>query len=417
MNNKVYRYAEGLKKMEHNGLVILGCIYNGMNFKMTRECYEILDEFMKSGMTVGELMNAFESEDDSKYFKEILDWLIEYKLIVESNVQEDYVITFELTNRCNLQCKHCCMEAVEVNSCKDPLSTQDWKNIIDKLVGLKINYIILSGGEPMIRPDFFEIAEYAKNTLKVPLQLMSNATLINESNADKLMELFIDFSFSLDGADEESCASIRGKGVFNKVMKSIDLLKKRGMDHFSLSFTKTKLNQDKLDKFFELCDELGAFPMERNFDFVGRATKNDYLLADDVDKQFEAGISEPSEDGHYYPEKMPMCISCGATKYKFVINHEGMIYPCSALLMSEFNMGNLNKVESIADFITERKFMDSEGYRLFEEMHPATSKYCNDCPVKLYCESCVLYSYLMRHRDNFDELCDKRKRDLMIVWN
>lgn len=416
MSSKVYRYPEGIKKMEYNSLVILASIRNGMNFKMTSECFEILDEYIKSGMSEDEFMTAFEDEDDRKYFRELLDILIKYELIVDADKPEKTIFTLEITNRCNLQCKHCCMSALKASDCSDPLTTDDWKAIIDKLEGLDMAYLTITGGEPMVRSDFFEIAEYAKQKLNVPLQLMSNATLINESNVDRIMELFSDFSFSLDGADEESCSQIRGKGVFGKVMKSIELLKARGMKDFSLSFTRTKQNQDKLDKFFNLCEELNAFPMQRNYDYVGRAAENDYLLPDNLDLQFEPAIAPPSADGHYYPENMPVCISCGATTMKFSIGYEGTLYPCAALMMPEFNMGDMKDVDSIAKYILEGGFKKTEGYAYFSEMHPATSKKCEECPVKVYCDSCVLYSYLMKNRENFEALCANKRNGLLAVW-
>ncbi len=417
MNNKTYRYADGMKKIEHNGLVIIASIYNGYNFKMTAECFEILDQFIKDSVNYDEFMAAFENDGDREYFKNIIDTLIRYGLIQDSESESHYLVILELTNRCNLQCKHCCMSAQKIDSCSDPFSTDDWKKIIDKLEGLNIDCLTITGGEPMIRPDFFEISEYAKNKLGVPLQLMSNATLINESNADRLMELFSDFSFSLDGADEESCSKVRGKGVFGKVMKSIELLKSKGMKDFSLSFTRTSQNQDKTDKFFELCEELGAYPMQRNFDFVGRAVENAYLLPDDLDLQFAAAIAEPNEDGHYYPEKMPISIGCGGAHSKFCISYDGILYPCAALMFPEFTMGDITKVDSIADYIKNEEFKSTDGYKFFAEMHPATSEKCADCSVSIYCTTCVLYSYLMKHRDNFEELCDNKKRDLLAVWN
>lgn len=417
MNSKTFRYPQSIKKMEHNGLVILASIRNGMNFKMTKECFDILDEFIRTGITVDEFMAAFEDDEDREYFSHVLEVLDKYGLIIDSDEPEKYIFTLEITNRCNLQCKHCCMSALKANICTDPLTTDDWKKLIDKLDGIDIDYITITGGEPMIRDDFFEISEYAKERLNVPLQLMSNATLINESNVDKLMELFDDFSFSLDGADEESCATIRGKGVFGKAMKSIELLKAKGMDKFSLSFTKTKLNQDKLEKFFDLCKELDAFPMQRNYDYIGRAAENDYLLPDNLDLQFEPAIAAPSPDGHYYPEDMPVCISCSGAAIKFSIGYDGTLYPCAALMIPDFEMGDMKKVDSIAEYISEKHFKDTKGYEYFAEMHPATSKKCAECPVKIYCDSCVLYSYLMKNRDNFDALCANKKKVLMSVWN
>lgn len=415
-NNKI-QYCDYFEMSEYNGLVIIANTNNGMNFKMTKECFEILDKCIKSNIKLNEFLNSFEDEEDRKYFQRILETIMRYGIVVSGTIEKSYVPVLELTNRCNLRCNHCCIDAVSYNQ-NDDLSTNDWKKIIDKLVGMNLQFITITGGEPLVREDFFEIAEYAKLTLGVPMQLMSNATLISEDNANRLLSLFDDFSFSLDGSDEESCAAVRGKGVFHSALRGIEIMKKKGMESFSVSFTKVKQNEKNVDEFIKLVEKLGGKPMIRHYDVIGRAREHLELITEDIDEQFRPAIAEPSDaDGHYYPEKMPMCVCCSAVDNKICITHTGDIYPCQILMYPEFLLCNANEIESIAEFWNNGEQYLTEGYKNFAEVHTAHSSYCKDCAVKLFCDSCVLYTYLMKHRDNFEELCNMKRKELMPVWN
>lgn len=414
--NKKIKYCENFKKSEYKELVIIANISNGMNFKMSKECFTLLDDCIKSNKTLSEFLELFEEEEDRKYFEKLLEIIVSYKIVVSETSKKTYVPVLELTNRCNLRCNHCCMEAVSVNK-SDDLSTDEWKGIIDKLVGMDLDYVTMTGGEPLIRKDLFEIAEYAKLKLKVPLQLMSNATMIHADNADRLLDLFDDFSFSLDGADEESCSAVRGRGVFQMALNGIEIMKQKGMEHFSLSFTKVKQNEKYVDSFIRLAEELGAIPMIRNFDVVGRAKEHLELLPKDIDEQFCPVISEPSgPDGHYYPESMPMCVSCTAADNKMCIAHDGSIYPCQILIYPEFLICNAKDIDSIVEFWNNGKQYSTEGYKNFAEVHTAHSSSCKDCPVRLFCDNCILYTYLMKNRDNFEELCKRKREGLMPIW-
>lgn len=308
------------------------------------------------------------------------------------------------------------MDAAPASEDSD-LPTEIWKQIIDKLDGIGITSLMFTGGEPLMRKDFFELAEYAREKLNVPLQLMSNATLITPENADRIAGLFDDYSFSLDGADEESCAAVRGCGVFDRAMRGINLMRDRGIKHFSLSFTEVKQNQHALDKFYKLTAEMGADPVVRNFDVVGRAKEHLELLPDDIDSVFEPTLADyPNGKNYFPPDDMPMCISCGAIRAKFAIGHEGNIYPCISLVQPEFVMGNILETDDFKDFYKNKRYMDSDGFRLFYNMHPAYSSDCAECPVKLFCDSCVQYTYRLKNHPDREKFCDRKRKELMKVW-
>ena len=80
--------------------------------------------------------------------------------------------------------------------------TQEWTGIIDKIVDIEPGGIVLTGGEPLLRKDFFEIIRYLRSKYNGKVALATNATLINDDNVKLLAELIDKFDISIDGVDE-----------------------------------------------------------------------------------------------------------------------------------------------------------------------------------------------------------------------
>ncbi len=420
--DKKLKYCKALSKSEYQDYVILANVLEGQNVKMTRECFEIIDECISKEIMVDKFLDGYE-EDSKKYLIDLFDLLLDRYIVCEENSYAEKEINrlkqidFLITSRCNLKCKHCCVDA-DCEYDEKELSTEQWKSIVDKIVGLEIDSVTISGGEPLMRSDLIEIAKYTNQKLNVKLQLMTNGTLITEENVDDLVNVFDSFSVSLDGADEESCSLIRGQGTFARAMKGIELLKSRGVDKLSISLTKVKQNEDKVDDFKKLAKRLGAFPMVRQFDIVGRAKEFPELIPSDYEKYFAPALNcEIPEGGHFHPDNMPKCTSCSAAHRKFCINSDGNMYPCMVLVLPGFELGNALEVESIKDYVLSGKIYESKGYGVFRGYHPVHSEKCKDCPAKLFCVSCIYQSYVMMNREDMCELCEKKREGLMAVWN
>jgi MoaA/NifB/PqqE/SkfB family radical SAM enzyme len=167
------------------------------------------------------------------------------------------LIAWELTGKCNLKCVHCRASAVHE---RDPneLLTEEMKNTIDNIVSFSNPIIILTGGEPLVREDVFEIAKYGtEKGLRVVLG--TNATLITPGVAQKLIRSGIKrISVSLDGSTPETHDDFRKlPGAFDAAMKGIEACKKMGLD-FQINTTVTKRNINDLQNIFDLAIKLGA---------------------------------------------------------------------------------------------------------------------------------------------------------------
>ena len=111
-----------------------------------------------------------------------------------------FLIVWDYTYRCNLKCKHCYEDAGRRGY---ELSTDEAKQVVDRLsrlASIGLPALSFSGGEPLAREDFFEVAAYAKK--KIPyISVASNGTLITRDNAKRLKDVGVDYvEISLDGA-------------------------------------------------------------------------------------------------------------------------------------------------------------------------------------------------------------------------
>jgi heme b synthase len=167
------------------------------------------------------------------------------------------LVAWELTGRCNLNCVHCRASASDK---VDPneLSTEEIKATIDDIAGFCKPILILTGGEPLIREDVFEIARHAtEKGLRVVLG--TNGTLLTSEVVGKLKDSGVQrVSISIDCAFAEEHDSFRGmRGAYEASLKGIEACKEGGLE-FQINTTVTKRNLNELQRIFDQAVELGA---------------------------------------------------------------------------------------------------------------------------------------------------------------
>ena len=166
------------------------------------------------------------------------------------------VVIWNILRKCNLSCKHCYANSYNKDF-EGELSQTECFKIIDQLKRFNVPALILSGGEPLLHPHFFEIAEYAKKQ-KFYLALSSNGILITSEVAKRLKE--IDFNYvgvSLDGL-ASTHDLIRGEqGAFDKSVVGI----KNGISHglkMGIRTTLTNTNFNQIENILDLSISLGV---------------------------------------------------------------------------------------------------------------------------------------------------------------
>lgn len=177
--------------------------------------------------------------------------------IVQGSVPPPRMIAWEITRSCNLACIHCRASALH-GPYEGELSTEEAKALLDNIKSFSNPIIILTGGEPLARPDFYEIAKYGSE-IGLRMVLGTNSTLMTPEIAAKLKEVGIPrMSVSIDFPVAEKHDEFRGlSGAFDAAVRGIKIAQEAGIE-VQINSTITKLNVAYLDGLLEFAKEIGA---------------------------------------------------------------------------------------------------------------------------------------------------------------
>ena len=174
----------------------------------------------------------------------------------EHGLDAPICLTWELTYACNLACVHCLSSSGK----RDPreLTTQQCKDIIDELERMQVFYVNIGGGEPTVRPDFWELVDYA-TAHHVGVKFSTNGVRITPEVAARLAASdYVDVQISLDGATAEVNDAVRGAGSFAMAIRALENLADAGFNDAKISVVVTRHNVDQLDEFAALAARYGA---------------------------------------------------------------------------------------------------------------------------------------------------------------
>lgn len=257
------------------------------------------------------------------------------------------MVAWELTRNCNLDCVHCRARAGS-GPYENELTLDECFRVIDDIAAFASPTIILTGGEPLLRKDIFEIIDHTvKKGLRAVIAV--NGTLVDHATAARLKESGImRVSMSIDGKDRESHDSFRRvSGSFDAVMRAGRTLNEVGLP-FQINTTITRLNASDLADIYALVREMGAVAWH-TFLLVpvgrGEGLKGEELNAAMYEEVLN-WLYEREEEGkiemkvtcapHYYrivKERggTPKSAGCLAGKSFLFISHTGIAQPCGYL--------------------------------------------------------------------------------------
>ncbi len=183
------------------------------------------------------------------------------------------VVIWNLIRRCNLTCKHC----YSISADKDfagELTTDEVLRVLEDLKAFKVPALILSGGEPLLRPDFFTIAQQCK-ALGFFTALSSNGTLIDAKMMEKIVPVGFDYvGISLDGLGETHDRFRRLAGAFDQSLAAIRLCRDAGLK-IGVRFTLTQDNFADLPGLLKLIEDEGVDRFYfSHLNYAGRGNKN-----------------------------------------------------------------------------------------------------------------------------------------------
>jgi len=202
------------------------------------------------------------------------------------------IVVWNVTAKCNLKCLHCYATFKDFNE----LSFDDCLLIVDKLSKFGVPLILFSGGEPLMRKDLIEIAEYAKKK-GITCVLSTNGTLIDRDLAEDLKDVFSYIGVSLDGT-ENVHDHFRGvKGSFKLAVRGLLNARDSGV-LTGIRFTITKYNSKELPKIVEIARS-EEIPRLCVYHLVpsGRARFSDDVSNSERRKILDYLIKEAEKDG------------------------------------------------------------------------------------------------------------------------
>ncbi len=303
------------------------------------------------------------------------------------------IVSWMTTNRCNLKCVHCYQDAGQAHPRE--LNTAEAKTMIDQIAKAGFRIMIFSGGEPLMRPDIFELVAHASAAGLRPV-FGTNGMRITEQVAHRLKECGTGaMGISLDSLDPKQHDWFRGvKGAYDMTLQGIENCKKAGLP-FQLHTTVVDWNQHEICDITDFAEQIGAIahyvffliPVGRGV-FIEETSlevqQNEQLLKDLMEKQRQVSIDVKPTCA---PQFMRIARQVGAnTRFSrgclagltyCVIGTEGIVRPCA--YMTE-EAGDVRQTPF------DEIWRDSEVFKTLRTQEYGGS--CGFCSFKEACGGC-----------------------------
>lgn len=210
-------------------------------------------------------------------------------------------IAWQINSECNLGCLHCCEEAG--HSMPDEMNKEEVFKFLKQIIELKIPYVAISGGEPLLHPHIFEVCEVIR-AHNISLKIETNGEFIDKKAAKKISRLkFRSIQISLDGATPASHEKLRLRGDWGKAVSACRLLIKEGVNT-EIVFVPTKFNIHEIEELIDLAYSLGVYGVYTGKTMrIGRAAKNWDILCPS-DKEYEQFFAKLNKKVAKYEGKM-----------------------------------------------------------------------------------------------------------------
>ena len=295
-------------------------------------------------------------------------------------LQAPICLTWELTYACNLACIHC----LSSSGRRDPneLSTAEALALIDEMAELKIFYVNVGGGEPLVRQDFFELLDHAVDR-GVGVKFSTNGTRLDKVRAKRLAETeYVDVQISVDGADAATNDAVRGTGSFAAATRAMDNLAEANFGEFKISVVMTRQNIPQIEQFQDLADRYGAQLRLTRLRPSGRGVDTWDQLHPTAVQQRELYawlLDHPNVltgDSFFHLSALGESLDglnlCGAGRVVCLIDPVGDVYACPFVIHDEFKAGNVRDGGGFTSV-----WRDSELFTSLRE--PSSAGACASC--------------------------------------
>jgi len=289
-------------------------------------------------------------------------------------------LTWEVTYGCNLACVHCLSSSGRRDARE--LTTAEAHGVIDELHDLQVFYVNIGGGEPTIRPDFFDLVEYAV-AQRVGVKFSTNGTTMTAERARRLAGAdYVDVQISIDGATPATNDPVRGDGSYAAARRAMDLLAEAGFGTFKISVVVTRQNAAELDSLEAIAAAYGAQLRLTRLRPSGRGADSWDRLHPTAEQQVDLYhwlVERPgvlTGDSFFHlsalGEALPGLNLCGAGRVVCLIDPVGDVYACPFVLHPQFRAGTVRDEGGFA-----RVWRESDLFRQLRA--PGSAGACASC--------------------------------------
>jgi mycofactocin radical SAM maturase len=268
-------------------------------------------------------------------------------------------LTWEWTYACNLACAHCLSSSGRRDP--DELTTGEMMSVVDELRAMQVFYVNVGGGEPTVRPDFWELLDYAVAS-QVGVKFSTNGLRLDAGRARRLAGTdYVDVQISLDGASRQVNDAVRGHGSYDMALRAMENLAEAGMADFKISVVMTRHNVCQLDDFARIADRFGAQLRITRLRPSGRGADVWHELHPTAEQQREIyswlidhGDRVLTGDSFFHLNALgataiPGLNLCGAGRVVCLIDPVGDVYACPFAIHDTFKAGSLRSPGGFAE--------------------------------------------------------------------
>lgn len=255
-------------------------------------------------------------------------------------------ITWSITSKCNLRCKHCFRTEYDT----EYINYHRIKDMVKLFKDNHVQGIILTGGEPLCSQYIFDILREINGKIKVGIA--TNGILLSEEMINQLLKYGVKtFQISLEGTNEIINDYIRGKGTFEKVLKSINLLKQKNCN-ITIAMTVNSHNyEDIKNNSLNFVKKLGIdkLRIEYYISIVNRDDQINTITDEMMTDLYTSLIKNNDTDVKIQYPRFDDNIGCGAGIYNCVINSDFSISPCD-LLTEKYRTTQIKNIEDFQNY-------------------------------------------------------------------
>lgn len=296
------------------------------------------------GKTIQEVSDAFPNDTDNLLNK-LLSSIMARKFatlnkddIPAKMDDKSKYLNIYLTQACNLRCKHCFMlSGVKL---KNELTASQWKNVLKDFKSIGGEYVTFTGGEVLMNPDFEDIVKYA-SSIGLSVTLLSNGVLWTDKLIDNLYGYVSHIQISLDGINEQTNASVRGKGIFDKVVENIIKIANRGYrTSVATTFTLENLTEETKFLYSKLVDTIREKTNNPIFFKISKKMlngRNVHYTKEEAKRYFKEVINiqrevdKYAENVNFMDGHQPNFVSLNCGIGGLSISADGKVYYCNRI--------------------------------------------------------------------------------------